>query len=108
MATRFLYCHSSVVCGKANMAFPGIARFSRFFDLYGGWVLPVDRTGTVRTPVKTLSLAPLTPFKPFKKTYQEICDTRAKEVLAQADKLDSDMYVFYSGGIDSTCVLLHS
>ena len=91
---------------ERNWHLPDVEMFSHFFRLYGGWVLPIDRTGTIKTPVRTKSLYPLTAYRPFAKSYEDICNDRAKEMLAHADTLNKDMCVFYSGGIDSTCMLV--
>jgi len=105
-ARKFIYCLPSTVTQQSNIERPGVKMFSHFFDLYGAWVLPIDRTGTITTPVKTKSLYPLTPYRAFTKTYEQVCNERAVEILAHTEKIGKDMYVFYSGGIDSTCLLV--
>jgi hypothetical protein len=103
---QFIYCQPWAVNASENMHVPGIAMFSRFTDIYGKWVLPIDRTGTIRTPVRTVSLFPMPALRPQPKSYEVICNERAREVLNKADILDRDLFVFYSGGIDSTCVVV--
>ena len=44
-------------------------------------------------------------YRTFTKTYEDICDERAKELLERATKLDVALYTFWSGGIDSTLAL---
>jgi hypothetical protein len=85
---------------------PGIKRFDSFFAIYGQGISPIDRTGTITFPVLTKSLFPLPKMKVFTKTYEEMCDARAKELLVRADKLDVPLYAFWSGGVDSTCLLV--
>lgn len=102
---RFLYINPPKAL-EINRSRPDVELFSNFFKLYGAWVLPIDRTGTLLTPFRTKSLYPMPKFRVFQKSYEEICNDRAKEVLAQGEKLGKDMYVFYSGGIDSTCMLV--
>ena len=105
-ASRFIYCRPPALIGPENQMRPGIPMFSNFFKLYGGWVLPIDRTGTITTPVRSLSLFPVPALRLFTKTYEDVCNERARAVLLHAEKLDTDMHVFWSGGIDSTCLLV--
>lgn len=104
--TRLLYALPSAVGTHANLERPDVRRYSLFFKLYGQWTIPVDRTGTITMPVKTLSLFPIPKFRPLSKTFEEICNERAAQVLSDAEKLSTTMYVMYSGGIDSTCLLV--
>ena len=104
--TRLIYCMPSVLGDPAVRERPGIARFAHLFRLYGNWVIPVDRTGTMRTPVRDVSLFPVPKFRAFSRSYEDICNDRAREILENADKLGVRIHVMYSGGIDSTCVLV--
>jgi|SRR5665213_173727 len=106
MTTRLIYALPSAIGKPSNIERSGMRRYCAFFKLYGSWTMPVDRTGTVTMPVKTLSLFPIPKFRPFTKTFEEICDERARQVLADAEKLSTTVYVLYSGGIDSTCLLV--
>jgi hypothetical protein len=45
-------------------------------------------------------------IRPFAKTFEEICNERARELIARAEKLDTNIFVFWSGGIDSTLALV--
>jgi hypothetical protein len=87
---------------------PGIKEFLAFFRVYGQGVAPVDRTGVLKFPVRARSLFPLPQLQLglFTKTYEQLCNERAQELLARAEKLDTLLYVFWSGGIDSTCMLV--
>lgn len=104
--TRLIYALPSVIGASSNLAHPGMQRYSLFFKLYGNWTIPVDRTGTITMPVRDVSLFPIPKFRPFSKTFEELCDARAVQVLADTEKLSTTMYVLYSGGIDSTCLLV--
>jgi hypothetical protein len=104
--TRLIYCLPSVFSDPAVQARPGVARFAHIFRLYGKWVIPVDRTGTIRTPVRDVSLFPVPGYRPFAKSYEELCDDRACEILGSAERLGVRIHVMYSGGIDSTCLLV--
>ena len=85
---------------------PGIANFCLYRSLYGPGVMPLDRTGVLKYPVRTKSLYPMPRMHVFSKTYEETCNERAHELLAQAQSLDALLYAFWSGGIDSTCLLI--
>ena len=85
---------------------PGLARFRGYFRAYGHGVMPLDRSGAIAFPVKTKSLFPLPAMRAFTASYEQVCDQRAVELLARADRLDVPLYCFWSGGIDSSCVLV--
>ena len=100
-----VYYNAIVVTHERNHDLAGIKKFSSYFKIYNLGVMPLDRTGTLRFPIRTRSLFPMPPFKTLTKTYEEICNERAKELLMRAETLDTTLYTFWSGGIDSTCVL---
>jgi hypothetical protein len=85
---------------------PGIKEFLPYFKVYGRGIAPVDRSGCLKFPVRTKSLFPLPRMRPFPHTYEEVCNARAVDLLTRADHLDTSLYAFWSGGIDSTCVLV--
>lgn len=39
------------------------------------------------------------------KSFEEICNERSQEIIDYANKIDKDIYVSWSGGVDSTCVV---
>ncbi len=98
MSTHLLYFDPSAVGDDINL--PGMMRF--FQSPYSF----IDRTGTVTPPIRMKLLFPMPTLRPMKKSFEEICDARAYELLARADSLGSTLYVLYSGGIDSTLVLI--
>jgi hypothetical protein len=85
---------------------PGMAAFWGIFRAYGVTVMPLDRTGTIKFPVRARSLFPLPAMTACTKSYEQICNERALELLQRAETLDVPLYTFWSGGIDSTCVLV--
>jgi len=86
---------------------PGIDRFLAFFKVYGqNFSLPIDRSGVIKFPVKTKSLFPIPAMRPFAKPYVDICNDRAQAILKRAEKADASLYAFWSGGIDSTLMLV--
>ena len=104
--TRLIYGNPSVLASPELTQYPGMVRYAQVFKLYGNWVMPLDRTGVITTPIQTVSLFPMPKFRPFTKSYEDICNDRAKELLASAEKLGIEIYILYSGGIDSTCLLV--
>src|SRR3954462_7436394 len=105
--TRLIYCLPSVFDEPPTQRTPGIARFLHATTLYGGrWAVPIDRTGTITTPIRNVPLFPIPEFRTFTKSYEEVCDGRAREILQNADTPGIRIYVLYSGGIDSTCLLI--
>jgi hypothetical protein len=91
---------------KEHQDLPGLGAFTCYFKLFGQLVAPVDRTGTIKFPVQTTSIFPLPQMRFLTKTYEELCDERAYDLLVRADVLDVPMCVFWSGGVDSTCLLV--
>jgi hypothetical protein len=83
-----------------------IEKFSAFSKIFKSRITLVDRTGTVSTPVRTKSLFPIPTFRPMSKTFEEICNERGTELLQRAERLGIPLYTFWSGGIDSTLVLI--
>jgi hypothetical protein len=74
--------------------------------VYGPTTAPVDRSGVLKFPVRMRSMFPLPQMRMFTKTYEELCNERAQQLLARAERLDTWLYAFWSGGIDSTCLLV--
>ena len=100
----------SIIHYKARNIFrhhlPGFLLFKGYFLAYGHGVMPCDRSHTIRFPVKTKSLFPLPAIDGFDKSYELCCMNRAVELIERAERLDVPLYVFWSGGIDSTTALV--
>lgn len=104
--TRLVYYNAIVASHPDNHRLPGIEKFSSYFKLYNQGVVPIDRSGTIRFPIKTKSLFPIPKLVPFSETYEAVCNARAAELLERADQLNTKLYIFWSGGIDSTTVMV--
>ena len=104
MVKLLFYTPKTVIQSGEGLA--GIHTFSYLFKIYNPRMSIVDRTGTISLPINIQSIFPLPHFRPFKKTYEEICNERARELLRRADEGDTKIYVFWSGGIDSTLALV--
>ena len=80
-------------------------RLNAYFRIYTG-ASPVDRTGTITFPTRMKSIFPLPQLRELKASYQELCEQRACRLLQLATYLNAPVYVFWSGGVDSTCALV--
>ncbi len=103
---RLIYCLPSIFQDPELQAYPGIEKFRGIFTMYGDWVIPADRTDTVTMPIHIKAVCPIPTFQTFTKSYEELCDERALEVLNSSEKIGAPIYIMYSGGIDSTCVVV--
>jgi hypothetical protein len=103
---RLIHYAPRVVTAPSNYDLAGIEKFSHYFKIYGPGVVPNDRTGSIRFPIRTKSLFPLPTFRPLHETFEELCNARAQELLSYAETLGVPLYTFWSGGIDSTLVLV--
>lgn len=66
----------------------------------------VDRTGTLEFPVRLKALFPMPALRRETRSFEEIANVRAAEILASAEARDCDIHVMWSGGIDSTLILV--
>jgi hypothetical protein len=103
----FTYYNPNLVAHRSNFHLPGIERFSYIFKLFGATTMAaVDRTDTLRFPVKLKNISPIPALRPFNRSYEDICNERARELIERANKMDVSIYVLWSGGIDSTLLLV--
>jgi hypothetical protein len=79
-----------------------LTMFSHFYAIYSKRMMLFDRTNTLVSPIRTTNLFPLPSNRPSSDRFEDLCDERATELLRLADELDSNLYVLWSGGIDST------
>ena len=84
---------------------PDVDRFSGLFRVLKPIPL-VDRTGAVDFPLRLKPLFPMPALRRETRSFEELCHERAREILARAEALDVDIYVMWSGGIDSTLILV--
>lgn len=103
---KLVFYNPVMVRAESNLHLPGMKRFATFFTFYNNAVVLLDRTGTLKIPVRTQSVFPIPTLNPFSKTLEEVCNERACELLRHAEELGIPLYVLYSGGIDSTLVLV--
>ena len=102
---KLLYFYPLEVGKSENYRLAGFEKFSAFSKIFKARMAFIDRTGTITTPVRTKSVFPIPALRPFSKTYEEICNERAAELLHRSEISGLPLYVLWSGGIDSTLAL---
>jgi len=96
----------TILDGPPHNQLPGVSNFRYTAKLFSLGLAPLDRTGSITYPIRMKLIAPMPALRPMKKSFEEICNERALEILARAEKLGAPIYTFWSGGIDSTLVLI--
>jgi hypothetical protein len=105
MAKALLYYRAKIIDGPHYDHLPGMAMFRHYFRIFKRFA-PVDRSGVIRTPISVQSIFPIPAFRVIAKSLEQICNERAVELLSRAEAMDCDLYILWSGGIDSTLVLV--
>src|SRR5205814_5240866 len=89
---------------------PDARCWAQIYKLIAPNVVLVDRADeTVCTPFRFSLYEKFrlpTVLPDFRTTYEECCMRRAEELLALQDRVQVPIALFYSGGIDSTLVLV--
>jgi hypothetical protein len=104
-SSRLLYYYARALTGE-NEVQPDLLLFKKMFRAMNRMVAFVDRSNTVRLPIRTRCLFPIPSYAAISDTFEDICNERAVTLLRHAEALGIDIYVFWSGGIDSTLVLI--
>jgi hypothetical protein len=81
---------------------PGI---KEFITAFGKSDLGPDRTGTVALPLDFHVVNTLLPLRSNTATYADCCDLRAMGLVQQAEYTDKQLYIMWSGGVDSTTMM---
>ena len=86
---------------------PGGVNFASYFKIFSQNITAIDRTGVIQIPLKTEILPHLRmpEFRKFDKSFTEIMDDRAKQLMQAAIEKKRKIVVMYSGGVDSTALL---
>jgi hypothetical protein len=92
-----------------NVDLPGVAKWKELWKIIPLNVSLVDRTGHIEFPYNFkiysgLEMPALD--KTFNLSYEDCCNERAKELVSLSDQYKKPIKVLYSGGIDSTLVLI--
>jgi hypothetical protein len=85
---------------------PKFEEFNHFFDLWGEHVFLIDRTETFPMPFKVKVLNPIPKFRPFHESYDEVCEKHTKKLIQFLKEKNKHLYIAYSGGIDSTLLVV--
>lgn len=104
--TRLAFYKNRYFIDIAGQEYVDIQNFQHFSKMYGPDVLFFDRTETIKGPIKMKNFFPLPKFRKFDKSYEDVTNDRAKEILKKMGELNCRVYLMYSGGIDSTLVLV--
>jgi hypothetical protein len=105
MTKTLLYYRAKAIDGPHTDHLPGMVMFRKYFKIFKRFA-PIDRSGVVRTPISVQSIFPIPTYRTLSKSLEQICNERATELLSRADALDCDLCLLWSGGIDSTLVLV--
>lgn len=81
-----------------------------WFSIYGMLnpnVVLIDRCDLIRMPFAYKNAFPMVrDLSGFNKTYAEVAIERAQDLVAQARRVDRPLLLLYSGGIDSTAMVI--
>jgi hypothetical protein len=105
MTKALLYYRAKTIDGPHTDHLPGMVTFRKYFKIFKRYA-PIDRSGVIRTPLSVQSIFPIPKYRGISKSLEQICNERAAELLSRADAMDCDLYLLWSGGIDSTLVLV--
>ncbi|NBV77477.1 hypothetical protein EBR66_04915 [bacterium] len=104
---KLLYFNQHHALTNDALVRPDVLLFSKFFKLYGdGTIAFLDRTGLIKTPIAMHSVFPMPQLRAQPKSFEDICNERARQLLDLTHNSNRNLYVFWSGGIDSTLVLV--
>ena len=87
---------------------PGFNNFRHMFSFFAANFSSTDRTHAIKFPIKTevLPQCELPEFKTIDASFEELCNTRARQLLDHAIATDRKLAILYSGGIDSTLIMV--
>ena len=92
-----------------NQDLPGVQAWNKIYKMIGTHSTLVDRCESIQMPY---NFKLYEPFKmprdlvDFNKSYEDCCEERTKELVELSRHLGKPITIFYSGGIDSTLVLI--
>ena len=88
--------------------YPGINNFKNFLFFLGKNITFYDRTNTIQSPfnIKSFPGFEIPTYVKSTMSYGDCCEMRAKQLLEHAERTNRELCIFYSGGIDSTCVVV--
>jgi len=87
----------------------GVSEWGSIYKLLANNVVLVDRSQQITMPfdIKVYDKFKMPEMDiTFDSTYEQCCDRRANELYELSKQLDKPIYLFYSGGIDSTLAFI--
>lgn len=87
---------------------PGFTNFRHMFGFFAANFSSTDRTNSIKLPIKTTLLpqCKLPKFEKVNTDFGVLCEQRARWLLDHAIKTNRKLAIMYSGGIDSTLVMV--
>ena len=92
-----------------QLPYEDVRKWSTLFGLINFNVSFIDRTGFIKVPIKTATPSQLVmpDYDPsFSMTYEECCQAQVLNILKKQEELDIPIRLLYSGGIDSSLILV--
>ena len=99
---EILYYLPAAVSDWVGAACPEQADTCDVFSLLGGNSCIIDRTGCIELPFAVRNLYPIPDPVSCTRDFAELCLERAQNILAE----NKPVYLLYSGGLDSTTMLM--
>ena len=101
------YNSLSILQNPKFFGLSGFDLYETFHRIFIHNLAVVDRSNTVRFPIihQCEDFLSLPKYKPFNKSYEEVCIGRAVELMEYAKRTGRKIYILYSGGIDSSCII---
>jgi hypothetical protein len=112
MNNIIFYNSYDIFCNSDNKEqlnlIPGGQKFSSLFSVFSKNISIIDRSHTVKIPLKCdiLPWLVMPKYEKFNTTFSDIMDARALQIFRQATDSNRKLAVMYSGGIDSTAILV--
>jgi hypothetical protein len=93
---------------KTFQHFPGFQTFKHMFSFFAANFSITDRLNCIKAPIKTqlLDECAMPKYVPMTTSFDELCQRRARELLDHAKNTNRKLTIMYSGGIDSTMILV--
>jgi len=102
-----LYCYNPIRFSSFEKQ--DIKTFNELYKIINFGVAFIDRTEIIKTPVRTaipLQLKLPAYDSTFNMSYEECCQARVRKILKKQEELDVPINLLYSGGIDSSLILV--
>jgi hypothetical protein len=107
-SVAYFYSENAFLSNKIAENYPGMELFRSLFELFAKNMTFFDRTGTLTVPIRVARLPQLKlpEYRVLSESFEELCALRARQLLHHAITTDRKIAIMYSGGIDSTLILV--